>query len=130
MTTVKAIRNLKLLRRKVLADNVVDWDETSELLESIRPLAQSHGFLFQDYIRLLEKCREDGKISKNESEKLALQLDFLCNFFTNLRLRFWLVVTTVLLVVTAVFVVGNKLVSALATAKQPDQAAETSNNCF
>ena len=103
------IGRLKALKKSVLADGQVDWDETERLLAVIRPLAAKRGFLFQDYERLLEKCREDGQITKEESEKLALQLDFLCSFFSNLRLKFWLVVATVLLVIVATFAVGRRV---------------------
>ena len=103
------IGRLKALKRSVLADGRVDWDETERLMAVIRPLAEKRGFLFQDYVRLLEKCREDGKITKEESEKLALQLDFLCSFFSNLRLKFWLIVMVILLVIVSTFAVGRRV---------------------
>lgn len=112
MNTGKTIGRLKALKRAVLADGKVDWNETEQLLAVIRPLAAKYGFLFQNYERLLEKCREDGQITKEESEKLALQLDFLCGFFSNLRLKFWLVVSVVLLIVVATFAVGHRVADA------------------
>ena len=115
MNTGKTIGRLKALKKAVLADGKVDWNETEQLLAVIRPLAKKHGFLFQDYERLLEKCREDGQITKEESEKLALQLDFLCSFVSNLRLKFWLVVAVVLLIVIATFAVGQRVVDSTAT---------------
>ena len=115
MNTGKTIGRLKALKKAVLSDGKVDWDETEQLLAFIRPLAEKHGFLFQDYERLLEKCREDGKISREESEKLALQLDFLCSFFSNLRLKFWLAVMAILLLVVATLVVGNRIADSTAT---------------
>ena len=108
------IGRLKALKKSVLADGRVDWDETERLLAVIRPLAAKRGFLFQDYERLLEKCREDGKITKEESEKLALQLDFLCSFFSNLRLKFWLVVTVIILVIAATLAVGSRVADSVA----------------
>ena len=114
MNTGKTIRRLKTLKKAVLADGKVDWNETEQLLAVVRPLAKKHGFLFQDYERLLEKCREDGKITGEESEKLALQLDFLCSFFSNLRLRFWLAVSVVLLIVIATFAVGHRVMDTTA----------------
>ena len=107
MTASGMIGRLKALKKSVLADGQVDWDETERLLAVIRPLAAKRGFLFQDYERLLEKCREDGKITKEESEKLALQLDFLCSFFSNLRLKFWLIVMVILLIIVSTFAVGR-----------------------
>ena len=115
MNTGKTIGRLKALKKAVLADGKVDWNETEQLLAIVRPLAQKHGFLFQDYERLLEKCREDGKITKEESEKLALQLDFLCSFFSNLRLKFWLIVMAVLLLVVATLFVGGRVADSTAT---------------
>ena len=115
------IGRLKALKKSVLADGRVDWDETERLLAVIRPLAAKRGFLFQDYERLLEKCREDGKITKEESEKLALQLDFLCSFFSNLRLKFWLVVTVIILVIAATLAVGSRVADSVAV---PAPAAE------
>ena len=109
MTASGMIGRLKALKKSVLADGQVDWDETERLLAVIRPLAAKRGFLFQDYERLLEKCREDGKITKEESEKLALQLDFLCSFFSNLRLKFWLIVVVILLVIVSTFAVGRRV---------------------
>ena len=109
MNTGKTIGRLKALKKAVLADGKVDWNETEQLLAIVRPLAQKHGFLFQDYERLLEKCREDGQITKEESEKLALQLDFLCGFFSNLRLKFWLIVMVILLIIVSTFAVGRRV---------------------
>ena len=119
MNTGKTIGRLRALKRAVLEDGRVDWNETEQLLAVIRPLAKKHGFLFQDYERLLEKCREDGRITKEESEKLALQLDFLCSFFSNLRLKFWLVVAVVLLIAIASFAVGHRVVDSTATFRTP-----------
>ena len=119
MNTGKTIGRLKALKRAVLADGKVDWNETEQLLAVIRPLAQKHGFLFQDYERLLEKCREDGQITKEESEKLALQLDFLCSFFSNLRLKFWLIVAIILLIAIATFAVGHRVADSTATFGRP-----------
>ena len=122
MNTGKTIGRLRALKRAVLADGKVDWNETEQLLAAIRPLAAKHGFLFQDYERLLKKCREDGKITKEESEKLALQLDFLCSFFSNLRLKFWLAVAVILLIVVATFAVGRRVADSTAAFGSPDAA--------
>ena len=119
MNTGKTIGRLKALKKAVLADGEVDWNETEQLLAIVRPLAEKHGFLFQDYERLLEKCRDDGKITKEESEKLALQLDFLCGFFSNLRLKFWLIVTVVLLLIVATLAVGSRITDSTAMFGRP-----------
>ena len=119
MNTGKTIGRLKALKKAVLADGKVDWNETEQLLAVVRPLAKKHGFLFQDYERLLEKCREDGPITKEESEKLAFQLDFLCGFFSNLRLKFWLIVTAVLLLIVATLAVGSRVADSTVTFGRP-----------
>ena len=119
MSAGGTIGRLKALKKAVLADGKVDWDETEQLLAVVRPLAKKHGFLFQDYERLLEKCRADGRISKEESEKLALQLDFLCSFFSNLRLKFWLIVTAVLLLIVATLAVGSRVADSTAAFGPP-----------
>ena len=124
MNTGKTIGRLKALKKAVLADGQVDWNETEQLLAIVRPLAQKHGFLFQDYERLLEKCREDGKITKEESEKLALQLDFLCSFFSNLRLKFWLAVSVILLIIVATFAVGHRVMDVTAACGERDASYE------
>ena len=119
MNAGKTIGRLRALKKAVLADGKVDWDETEQLLAVIRPLAKRQGFLFQDYERLLEKCREDGQITKEESEKLALQLDFLCSFCSNLRLKFWLIVTAVLLLIVATLAVGSRVTDSMAAFGRP-----------
>lgn len=90
------IRKLKGLRDAVLADGVVDWDETTELLAAARGLAVRHGFPFEDFERQLLKCREDGEITPEESKRLALQLDYLSTFYSNMRLKFWMLVVVML----------------------------------
>lgn len=120
MNTSKTIGRLKALKKAVLADGQVDWDETEQLLALIRPLAKKHGFLFQDYERLLDKCRADGQITKEESEKLALHLDYLCSFFSNLRLKFWLAVAVILLIVVVAVAVGLRVADSTAAPMCPD----------
>lgn len=103
MTTGKMIGRLRALKNAVLADGKVDWNETEQLLAAIRPLSTRHKFVFEDYERLLVKCREDGKITPEESKQLALQLDFLCSLFANLRLKLWLAVAVLVLFVVSSF---------------------------
>ena len=111
----KTVRRLRALKASVLADGKVDWSETEQLLQAIRPLAVKHGFLFEDYTRLLVKCREDGKITEEESRLLALQLDFLCSLFANLRLKFWLAVLLGVLLVASSLVLTHSVVSSTDT---------------
>lgn len=112
INTSKAIRELKELKTAVLADGKVDWVETDSLLKAIRPLAEKHGFLFEDYEKLIEKCREDGKITPEESRKLAKELDFLCAFFSNMRLKFWLMVVSILLAALIIGLLGQWMTKA------------------
>ena len=120
MTTAQAIRRLKWLRNDILRDGRVDWDETGVLLDFIRPIARKSGVLFQDYEALLKKCREDGKITKDESEKLALQLDFLCTFFAKRRLKFWLALAVILLALAAAFAFVGRVRSVVEMPVTPD----------
>lgn len=109
------IGRLRALKASVLADGKVDWNETEQLLQAIRPLASKRGFLFEDYERLLVKCREDGKITAEESRQLALQLDFLCNLFANLRLKFWLAVALGVLLVAGSLALAHGVISSTNT---------------
>lgn len=95
ITTNQLIRQLQWLKKSVLEDGKIDWDETEQLRETIRPLSVRRGFIFEDYEQLLRKCRKDGKITPDESKELALQLDYLCRIIAKKRLRFWLTVALV-----------------------------------
>lgn len=128
MTSAQAIRKLKRLKEDILRDGQVDWNETGVLLDFIRPLTRKHGFLFQDYENLLKKCREDGRITKEESDKLALQLDFLCGFFSNLRLKFWLTIAVMALVLVAAIALTGRVKSVVEIPARPaEPPAELSN---
>lgn len=109
MNTNKTIRKIKALKKAILADGKVDWQETDELLKVIRPLAAKNEFLFQDYERLLEKCRADGQITPEESQKLALQLEYLCGYFMHRHLRCWVVILSVLLILSGAVVLFVQL---------------------
>lgn len=99
MTTNKMIRQLQTLKKSVLEDGVIDWDETEKLCQAIRPLSVRKGFIFENYERLLEKCRKDMKITSEESRELAIQLDFLCSLCAYKRLTFWLYTAIIALVI-------------------------------
>lgn len=113
MTNSAAISKLRALRKSVLADNKVEWEETSELLEFIRPLAPKFGFMFEEFEHLLIKTREDGEITKEESDKIAMHLDYLCGFFANRRLKAILGVVIVIALVIATAFVGMQIKAAL-----------------
>jgi len=109
MKTGTTIVKLRALRRAVLEDGKVDWEETSRLLDFVRPLAAKDDYLFQDFERLLKKCRADGMITREESCLMATQLEALVNYLMSQRLRFWLVVVIVLLLAVVSLVLGARL---------------------
>ena len=88
---------------------------TSPFREAVRPLAARRGILFEDFEQLLVKCCEDGKITPDESLKLALQLDFLCSIIANQRLKFWLTVALVVLALASTFALTFRIVSSTET---------------
>ena len=114
-TTNQLIRQLQRLKKSVLEDGKIDWDETEQLREAIRPLAARRGILFEDYEQLLVKCREDGEITPDESTKLALQLDFLSSAIANQRLKFWLTVALVVLALVSTLALTFRIVSSTDT---------------
>lgn len=118
------IARLHALKKTVLADGRVDWNETELLLDAIRPLAAKHKFVFEDYERLLAKCREDGKITHEESRQLALQLDFLCSLFSNLRLKFWLIVAVLALLAISSLALACNVISSTDTSALRVQTSE------
>lgn len=125
MTTTTAIGRLRTLKTAVLADGKVDWDETDELLRAIRPLAVRRGFIFEDYERLLMKCRTDGKITPEESRELAIQLEFLCSLHAYKRLVFWLSVALAVLIVVCSLALFHGVVSSTDTRALREPTAET-----
>ena len=114
-TTNQLIRQLQRLKKSILEDGKIDWGETEQIREAIRPLSVRRGFIFEDYERLLEKCREDGKITPDESRELALKLDFLCSEIANQRLRFWLTAVLVAFVLVSAIALTSKIVSSTDT---------------
>ena len=109
MISNKTISQLKAMKDAVLADGKVDLEETDQLLKTLHPLAKKYGFAFEDYEILLKKCREDGQITKEESAKLAEELDYLCGLLGSFRMRFWLVVAVVTLLAAASLAVAIRV---------------------
>ena len=101
------LAGIEKLRKSILADGRVDWDETEELLDALRPLAIREGFIVEDFENLLRKCRADGKITEEESSALASQLTLLCRIFARRRRRKVLIaaVCGVLLAVLVLFLI-------------------------
>ena len=104
MKTGYTIERLKALRTRVLADGVIDWHETDALLVAARALAVRHGIDFEDFERLLVKCRRDLKITREESDQLARQLDYLCMAAYRARRRVWLAVAGLLALASSVII--------------------------
>lgn len=111
ITTSQLIRQLQRLKKSILEDGEIDWDETEQLREAIRPLSVRRGYIFEDYEQLLMKCRKDGMITPEESRTLALQLDSLCRAITNQCLKFWLTVTLVALALVSSLVLTFRIIS-------------------
>jgi len=103
------IARLKELKKSVLADGKVDWGETSRLLEFVRPLAYRRGFVFEDFVQLLEKCREDGKITAEESQKIATHLDELCRMLSASARCTWVMVILTLAIAAGAAVLIVKM---------------------
>jgi len=106
MTNARATRALMALKRDVLADGQVDWEETGRLMKFLRPLAGSLGIEVVRFLDLLDRCRQDGKITPAESELLSAHLELLCARLVIRQLKFWLVIISVALLVVALFAGG------------------------
>jgi len=106
MTNSRAIRALIALKRDILADGEVDWEETECLKAFLRPLAKSLGSEVFRFLDLLDRCREDGVITAEESELLSAHLELLCARLVIRQLKFWLGVVSVTLLVVALFAGG------------------------
>lgn len=111
MTTRQIIRQLGKLKKSVLKDGEVDWEETEQLHEAIRPLSVQCGFVFEDYDRLLMKCREDGNITPEESRQLAIQLELLYRLIDHKRQIFWMSVAIVILAIACTLSLVCNIVS-------------------
>jgi len=106
MTNARATRALMALKRDILSDGLVDWEETGRLEEFLRPLVECLGTEVVRFLDLLDRCRQDGKITSEESELLSANLELLCARLVIRQLKFWLVVTAAALFVVALFAGG------------------------
>lgn len=112
MKTGYTIERLKALRTRVLADGVIDWHETDALLIAARALAVRYGIDFEDFERLLVKCRRDLKITREESDQLARQLNYLCTAASRARRRVWLAVAGIAALTSSVVVLAFGVIRA------------------
>jgi len=108
MTNARATRALLALKRDILADGQVDWDETSRLEAFLRPMAESLGTEVVRFLDLLNRCRRDEKISSEESELLSAHLELLCARLVIRQLKLWLAVAGAALLVVALFAGGMR----------------------
>lgn len=73
------IRKAKILferlRQDILADGVVDWKETDELLDFIEMYVQTDIKPFVGFAEVLRNCRKDGKLTPKESKILIEWID-------------------------------------------------------
>jgi len=106
MTNARATRALIALKRDILADGQVDWEETGRLVEFLQPLAGSLGAEVVRFLDLLDRCRRDDKISPEESELLSAHLELLCARLVIRQLKFWLIVVGAALLIVAIFAGG------------------------
>ncbi len=113
MTSGELVKKLKALRKRILADDKVDWDETNELLAFLRPLAAKHDFMFEDFEHLIKKAQQDSIITEEESNRIALHLDYLCGFFANARLKAILMTIVGIGIIGAVIFVFLKVKASL-----------------
>ena len=99
--TNQLIRQLQKVKKSVLEDGGIDWDETEQLRKAVRPLSVRRGFIFEYFEKLLMDCRKDGRITPEESRLLALHLDLLCSAIAYRRLKFRLAIVLGALVLVA-----------------------------
>ena len=67
---------IRKLKERVLEDVRVDKAEVLELLAFVRPLAPKYGEM-AEFVRLLERVLEDGKVTPEESVKVGAYLTWL-----------------------------------------------------
>lgn len=106
MTNARATRALIALKQDILADGQVDWEETGRLEEFLRPLAGVLGTEVIRFLDLLDRCRQDEKITPEESELLSAHLELLCARLVIRQLKFWLAVVSAALLIVALFAGG------------------------
>lgn len=82
MNTRKALKDLVALKAMILEDGVIDYDETTKLLEYIEQYISSDHKIFADFKATVDACRKDGKITNEESEQLKVEIDTLLHFLT------------------------------------------------
>jgi len=108
MTNARATRALIALKRDILSDGQVDWEETGRLTEFLRPLAGCLGTEVVRFLDILDRCRQDKKISPEESELLSANLELLCARLVIRQLKFWLIVMGAALLVVSLFAGGGR----------------------
>ena len=80
MTIRKALKDLTALKAEILKDGIIDWNETTKLLDFIEPHVQSNNRIFADFKATVCACSKDGKISMLESAKLEAEIDYMLYF--------------------------------------------------
>ena len=110
VSTNQLIQQLQKLKKSVLEDDVIDWDETEQLRNAIRPLSIRRGFIFEYFEKEIMECRKDGKITPEESRLLALHLDLLCNAIAYRRLKSRLLIGLAAIALVSAIVLVFKIV--------------------
>ena len=76
---------LEKARGPILADGKIDFDETNRLLELIDPFVRSGDKTAVELKKLLDRVREDGKITSEESEQMTSFLKALSGVYRELK---------------------------------------------
>lgn len=82
MTISAARTKLIALKTAILADGIIDFDETFVLLDFIDPYVKASNTRFVEFRKNLIKAREDGKITPEESNALVCEIDSIISFLT------------------------------------------------
>ena len=78
---------LERMRGPILADGKVDYEETGRLLGLVEPFARSGDVNAVELKKLLERVREDGKVTAEESELIKSHLETLSGLYRELKAK-------------------------------------------
>lgn len=95
------LKKFETLSDSVLSDGKVDWEETNELLEFMEPYVKAGNWRFAGLKELVVKCREDGRITDDESKQMAEQI---------LKVKRFLKVETALMIAYVTLVYGAAVI--------------------
>lgn len=70
------------MKTAILKDGKVDFVETDVLLDFIDSYVKASNIKFVEFKKLLLKCRENGKITPDESDRLISEIENISAFLT------------------------------------------------